>query len=177
MKKLFAIGIILIVMIALAAAPAGRISLGVSGGYGVMYVGIDGADNIPSDYGFNTEIRGMYRLNETFSVGFGLGFGQYHYDSREFPGAYTVVDPVITAEACFPAGESLSLTVGLSAGADVRMYGSQKGLFLTAAVSLEAGYRAGDSVTLGIRATGGMTFQKQETDPKITVGGLLKVNL
>lgn len=154
----------------------GSFSFGVSGGYGFMYVNADDIRNVPSDSGFNIGIKGLYRVSSVFSVGFGVNFGQYHYDSSGYPEAYTVIDPVFIAEVTLSVSERIFFTIGLNAGADIRMYEDQKGVYPTVMANLEVGYRVSDSISVGIGATGGITIQNYELDSKITAGGVLRVS-
>lgn len=153
-----------------------RFSFGASAGYGFMYVNADYVKNVPSDWGYNIGIKGLYKLNSYLSVGLGVNFGQYHYDSSGYPGAYTVIDPVLIAEAGFSLSEKLSLNIGLNAGVDIRMYEEQKGVYPTVMANLEVGYKVSNRITVGLGATGGMTFQNYELDSKITAGGVLRVS-
>lgn len=136
-----------------------RFSFCVSASYGFMYVTADGARNTPSDWGYNIGINGLYRVNSLFSVGIGVYFGQYFYDSSGYHGAYTVIDPVLIAEVGIPFSENTTLSIGLNAGYNIRLYKEQKGIYPTVMANMEVRHRLSDRLSVGIGATAGMAFQ------------------
>lgn len=154
-----------------------RFDLTINGGYGSMYVTADGVTRVPSDKGFNVGVKGLYRISNIFAAGIGVNFGQYHYDSKGYPGPYTVIDPCLVGEARLPLGDRFKLTLCLNAGYDIRMYEEQKGAYPTVFLSLEATYRLNEYLDIGIGGSGGFTFQNYEGDAKITAGAILRVNL
>lgn len=154
-----------------------RFDLTVNGGYGSMYVTADGVTHVPSDNGFNFGVKGLYRINSIFAAGIGVNFGQYHYDSKGYPGPYTVIDPCLVGGARLTLGEKVRLAFCLNAGFDIRMYEQQKGAYPTVFLSAEVTYKINDYIELGLGGSGGFTFQNNEGDAKVTVGGVLRVNL